>query len=137
MNSQEKNLKHVAYDSVRQVIDTLLLNSEFPHPEYESVKLYGDADLIIDALCAIFRDYPNLDIALIDIIASGVDHATNDEYVLAIYGKEVYVQSAWNGLEPFRNEAKFAICQSGISPKIIEQILSEETEAEIATIKLF
>ena len=121
MNSQEKNLKHVAYDSVRQVIDTLLLNSEFTHPEYESVKLYGDADLIIDALCAIFRNYPNLDIALIDITASGVDHATNDEYVLAIYGKEVYVQSAWNGLEPLETKRNLQFVNQGFHQRLLNR----------------
>ena len=65
---------------------------------------------------------------MIDVIASGIDFAVTDEYVLALDGNlNVYIQNAWNGDRPFLNEAKFTIVTCDCSEDVMHNIFLDET----------
>lgn len=109
--------------SMNTVVDCLLQHSSIPHPEYESVKLYGDSAFIMDAIKTIICDYPDVTIASLDITLNEIDPVEKDLYVLSITDDlELFVQSAWNGNTLYKNEAKFIICNTDVYSQIVDTL---------------
>lgn len=116
-----KDLRKNVCSDMNSVIDCLLQHSSIPHPEFESVKLYGNSAFIIETLKCIVCDYPSISIASIEIVSNEIDPVENDLYVLSITEEyELFIQSAYNGYTLFANEAKFVICQKDIFSQVID-----------------
>lgn len=127
----------VVKNTIDGIIDTLIDAARKPHDEYESVKLYGNSELILKCLKHIMSSdkYDGITIASLDITSSDIDSVCKDDYILTITDdQELYIQSAWNDDILFANEAKFVICQYGISSLVVENVLRDNTEILIAKI---
>lgn len=106
---------------MNSVVDCLLQHSSIPHPEFESVKLYGNSAFIIEALKCIVCDYPNIVIASIEITSNEIDPVETDLYVLSITEEyELFIQSAYNGSTLYANESKFVICQKEVFSQVVD-----------------
>lgn len=127
----------IVENNIEGIIDTLIDATQKPHDEYESVKLYGDSELILKCLKHIMSSdkYDGIAIASLDITSSDVDSVCKNDYVLTITDdQELYIQSAWNDDILFANEAKFVICQYGISSLVVDNVLRDNTKIFIAKI---
>lgn len=102
-----------------------------PYEDFESVKLYADGNFMLEFLKYIILNdgkYGLIKLCMIDVIASGIDFAVTDEYVLALDSNlNVYIQNVWNGDRPFLNEAKFTIVTCDCSEDVMHNIFLDET----------
>lgn len=126
-------IENTKYNSIGELVDALIRVSATYHEDYESVKLYGDSEFIISVLKYIIKNdkYDFLNICSVDITSSTIDPDCSDDYVLSLYDDGIYIQSAWNGDNLFRNEAKYTICISDTPSYIIDNILLDDTPIEI------
>lgn len=138
INDQSKNIEYIEYKSIEEIIDVLQYASTLPHEEYDSVKLYGSSEFIISVLHCIMTNekyFNNITIASVDISLSDIDPVCKDDYVLILYGDELYIQSSWNDDRLFMNEAKFTICQYGVPEYILHNAMESKTPVQICNLK--
>jgi hypothetical protein len=132
------DIEFISFDNIEDVIDMLLQKLSLQNDDYESVKFYGDFDIIIMMLRCILgnKKYTEISVASIDVTSSEIDSVCKSDYVLIITDdKELYIQSAWNGDILFSNNAKFTICCSSICMNIVSNVMHDNTPIVIASIK--
>lgn len=132
------NIDSAEFDTVSDLIDTLLAQAKInPRSEFESVKLYGNSQLMILALKYLLSlETVPIKIGYIDFTSGWYDLEVKDEYVLEISEDfTACVQSAWNGNLPLSNEAKYTICMGYCSTDVIENCMIEGTPLVIGNLK--
>lgn len=126
MNNMDKEV----FNNMSGIIDCLLQHSSIPHSEYESVKLYADSAFILDALKEVICEYPDINIASIDITLNEIDPIETDLFVFTITDDLcLFIQSAYNGEDLYNNESKFVMCDSDTYEKI--KYILDDTEVKI------
>lgn len=128
----------IEFENIEDLIDLLLDRLEtVQHEDYESVKLYGNSELIMSAIKLIIssKKYDKLRIGYIDITSFWYDTNINDNYIIEISQDFVVcIQSAFSDGTVLQNEAKFTICMNDCDTSILENIMSEGTSFVVANI---
>lgn len=133
-----RDIKQVSYSSIDGLLDELLSHIDDKHEEFESVKLYGNGNIMLGLLKHILTSkFVNLKIGTVNFSTTGYDTFCKDEYSFEISeDRTICIQSAWNDSEPFLNEAKFAMVV-GCSPEIVENIMKENSEFVVANLMTY
>jgi len=126
----------VRYNTIAELIYNLLCHLKADeHKNYESVKLYGNSQLMFDILKYIFQFMQDsIKIGYIDITSNWYDENEKQSYVLEISEDMVLgIQSVWNGNLPLFDESKFSICMDYCDEEIISSISVSGSKFVIGT----
>ena len=132
------DIDYMNFEDPEILVDFLIdkLKSE-KHDEYESVKLYGNDELMFDILTILLKSdkYNYIRIGCIELSLKWFDRNERSEYVFEISENNVAsIQVAWGDNSPLLNESKFTICMNYCSQEIFDNVVSDGTPLIIANI---
>ena len=137
-DSAVDSIDYLKFETVEDMIDLLLEKLEtVEHGDYESVKLYGNGELMLSIIKLFFTldKYSHLQIGCLHVTASWFDMNETSEYVLEISDDyTVCIQNAIQDDVALLNESKFTICMNYCNQDIFDNVISEGTALVIANL---